>query len=322
MKSKFRKFLLIILSIIIFKYSNLNNVSMVYNFRLAQITKQFQFDKEENNNSTILFLFFDQFRKKYTNTAQNFIGGFGSFIRDYKSFYLRIDSAFSHTTEKKNKTVDFSGTQTDDILFSFGDNFFRNDKNIVTFTGLVGVPTHRILRLKHVDFGYGQFSIGIQLDGSYSFLQNHKNILLYGARYIYFVPGNAIDNDQKKHTFSIGNMVDLLIAHKNRWGDHSLEYGYSAKFRFGAKVFPKFDEIIEKTNYIRSNFYIAYSYKFLIKNITNKIFANLSYSFDHVPKKFGNKFIVVFWTSWNILNCRKLFKRANNNSSKLIIFCA
>ena len=63
---------------------------------------------------------------------------------------------------------------------------------------------------------------------------------------------------------------------------------------------PSLDEIVKKTNYIRSNFYIAYKYKFLVNDISNRLIWYLSYGFDHKPKVFGNKYIVTLWASWNI----------------------
>lgn len=297
MKHKIFRLFLITLSL---TYCNLFAVSMVYNFRIAQITKRFQFGNEGDKHWTLLGLFFDQWRKKPERLFQTFVGGFGSLIYGYESFYFRMDSAFSRITQKQKHTKPFCDVETDDILFSFGYNFLKNKSNLGTATLLTGVPTHQILRLKHVDFGYGQYSIGAQIDASHSFFSDYRYIFLYGFRYIKFFSRCAIDNTNKKHNFSIGNMVDIFIANKNNWEPHSLEYGYTAKFRIGAKVYPKFDEIIEKTNYIRSNFYAVYRYKFMIKDVSNKILVNLSYGFDHLPKKFGNKYIIMFWASWNV----------------------
>ena len=280
--------------------SHIHSTSMVYNFRIAQITKQFQFDKDEDKHSTLVALFFDQIRKKYNGVHQNFIGSFGSALYDYNSYYIRIDTAFSHITEHQAGISSFCDTQTDDILFSFGKNIVRDEKNLMTFSGLTGIPTHKILRLQHTDFGYGQYSVGAQFDGSYSFFLDYTDILLYGARYIYFIPRKAFDNNHEKHDFTIGNMADLFIANKNIWKSHALEYGYTAKFRFDAWVNPPFDNIVEKTNYIRSNFYIVYRYKFLINDVSNKLLFNFSYGFDHILKRFGNKYILTFWASWNI----------------------
>lgn len=283
-------------------YTHVAAMSIVYNFRIAQITKQPIVEKPEgkdHKNHVIVALLFDQYQKKYcTNTHQNFGGGLGAFIYDFKSYYFRTDVAVAHIKERSNCITTFSGTETDDILFTLGRNFTIDENASITWSGLFGVPTHKIYRLQHVEFGYSQVGIGVQLDGLYAL--NSKGTFLYGARYIYFVPKKALDSTGQNYMFTIGNIGDLLFAYKNKWGHHGLEFGYTAKSRFGADVYPSFDEIIEKTNYIRSNLYIVYKYKFLIHDIHNRFLFNIGYGFDHKPKIYGNKYIVTLWTSWNI----------------------
>jgi hypothetical protein len=288
-----------LLFFILLGHATLSAVSMVYNFRIAQITKQPIFEKPHDRNHTVIALLFDQYRKKYNGIFQNFAGGLGSYIYDFEPYYFRVDFAVSHIKAKSNHTTTFSGTETDDILFTLGRNIVRRDRSIGTLSGLLGIPTHRIFRLQHTDFGYSQLGTGIQYDGSYAI--NHTNTLLYGARYIYFVPRKALDDLRQKHTFTLGNIGDLLFAYKNNWNEHQgIELGYTARFRFGAHIVPSLDNIVKKTNYIRSNFYAVYKYKFLINNISNRLLFYLSYGFDHTPKVYGNKYIVTLWTSWNI----------------------
>lgn len=279
--------------------ANLSAVSMVYNFRIAAITKQPITESSENKNSTtIVALLFDQYRKKYNDVKQNFVGGLGSFIYDFQPYYFRTDFAVSRIKEKNsNQVTTFSGTETDDILFTVGRNFVINHVPI-TLSGLFGVPTHRIYRLQHIDFGSSQFGTGIQLDGQYGL--NQVSFILYGARYVYFIPRKAWDNFGIKHIFTLGNVADLLFACKNSWAKHGLEFGYTARFRFGAHIHPNLDDTVKKTNYIRSNFYIVYKYKFSVNNIPNRLLFYLAYGFDHTPKVYGNRYIVTLWTSWNI----------------------
>lgn len=296
MKCTIQKYLLFF---IVFYHANLLPISMVYNFRIAQITKQPIIEKSTDNEHSLIALIFDQYRKKDDNIFQNFIGGLGSYIHDFEPYYFRTDFAVSHIKEVTDHTTTFSGTETDDILFTIGRNFILNDRTTMTLSWLFGIPTHRIFRLQHTDFGYSQIGTGIQFDGSYAL--NHKSDLLYGARYIYFVPRKALDDLDQKHTFTIGNIGDLLLAYKNNWDKHhGIELGYTARFRFGAHIYPNLDEFVKKTNYIRSNFYIAYKYKFLLNTVSNRLIWYLSYGFDHKPKVFGNKYIVTLWGSWNI----------------------
>ena len=100
---------------------------------------------------------------------------------------------------------------------------------------------------------------------------NDEGALLYGARYIYFVPRKALDSLDEPHTFTIGNIGDLLLAYKNNWNKkNGIELGYTARFRFGAHISPNLDDIVKKTNYIRSNFYIVYKYRFIWNDTFNE----------------------------------------------------
>lgn len=278
--------------------SGLSAISIVYNFRIAQITKQPIFEKDHHKNHTIVTLLFDEYLKKYNGTHQKFLGGFGSFIYNSKSYYFRTDVALSSIHEVTDGITTFSGTETDDILFSAGRNFILNNRTTITFSGLCGFPTHKVFNLQHAEFGYGQIGAGMQLDGLYD-LKN-MNTLLYGVRYIYFSSRKALDTTGKKYTFTFGNVADILTAYKKDWKKHGLELGYTFRSNFGADVYPNFDDIIQKTNYIRSSFYAVYKYKFLLNNTANRLLFNISYGLDHEPKMYGNKYIITLWASWNI----------------------
>jgi hypothetical protein len=277
---------------------NLFAISMVYNFRIAQITRPQLAAREQGENNTVIALFFDQYRKKYTGTRQNFGGGLGSYIYDFADNYFRIDGAVAHIKENEDCLTTFSGTETDDLLFTGGHNFAINQKASLSFSGLLGIPTHKLYRLQHVDFGYSQVGMGLQIDGVYSF--ERKGTLIYGTRYIYFVPRTAYDADCQRYTFTLGNLYDLLLAYKNNWGKNGLEFGYTSKFRFGCHVCPNLDNITKKTNYIRSNFYLVYKYKFSIRETRDRLLFYISYGFDHQSKIYGNKNIVTVWSSWSI----------------------
>jgi hypothetical protein len=281
----------------LFSSTNLFAISMVYNFRIAQITRPGNGTKPHKMH-TLLALLFDQYRKKYSGIRQNFGGGLASYIYDFRSNYFRIDSALAHIHEKEQGATTFSGTETDDLLFSAGQNFQTNPVSSLTLSGLFGLPTHRLYRLQHVDFGYSQVGLGLQLDGVYSF--EHKGSLMYGARYIYFVPRSARDCADQIYRFTIGNINDFLFAYKNKWHKHGFELGYTAKFRYGAHVSPDFDDIVRKSNYIRSNFYAVYKYKFTRHDHAHRLLWYLSYGLDHKPKDYGNKDIVTLWGSWSI----------------------
>lgn len=279
-------------------YASLSPISMVYNFRLAQITKQPIFEEVNHNNYNLVALFFDQFLKKHNGTHQNFLGGLGSFIYDFGLNYFRTDVAISSIKERRNHKTTFSSVEADDVLFTLGRNFIRNKQNVLTLSVLFGVPTHKIFRLVHPEFGHSQFGTGAQLDGSCKL--NSISAIAYGARYIHFVPRSAKNHTNQKYTFSIGNIADLLFASKNNWGMHGFEAGYTSRFQFGSSIFPHINDVVKNTNYIRSNFYMVYKYRFLINKVQNRLLFYVAYGFDHNSNKFSNKYIITLWTSWNI----------------------
>ncbi len=273
-------------------------VSEVYNFRIAQITKQPIFPEDHRHHSLIA-LPFVVFYKKHSGDTERFAGGLGSYIFDREHFYMRFDAAGASIKTKSDGIVTFAGAAADDVLLTVGYNIkFPRHHTTATFSGLVGIPTHRTQELQHADFGYGQASLGLQVDGLYDF--NHISSFIYGTRYIYFIPRTAFDLNHQKHTFTIGNISDTLVAIKNVWQQHGFELGYTARFDFGAHCKPLFDDIVKKTNYIRSNFYAVYKYKFIVHDVANRLLLNFGYSFDHTPKYFGNKYILTLWASWQI----------------------
>src|SRR5271154_2140010 len=151
----------------IFMHANLCAISIVYNFRIAQITKQPIVDEENYNKHTIISLLFDQYNRKHSDSSTNFVGGLAAYIYTFSPYFVRVDFAVSHIHAQSCNVTTFTGTETDDILFTFGRNFKFDLHKVLTISGLFGIPTHQILHLKHPEFGYGQVSLGAQLDGSY-----------------------------------------------------------------------------------------------------------------------------------------------------------
>lgn len=273
-------------------------ISVVYNFRIAQITKQAIFESEQQKKRGLVALLFDIYQKKRnTGPVQNFIGLLGSFLYNHKSYYGRIDTAVSHIRETACYGVDFTDTETDDILFTFGKSFKPDSRAVVNVGGLFGIPTHKILRLRHVDFGYSQVGLGVQCDGTYALTK--QGSCIYGGRYIHFFPRNARNILGDAYNFSIGNIGDLLFAYKVSGERHGFESGYTSRWQFGAHVCPNISDLIEKTNYARNNFYFVYKYKFHTKMFNNRLLYYIAYGYDRSPKRFGNKFVITLWTSWN-----------------------
>ena len=212
-------------------YAHLDAISIVYNFRIAQITKQPLGENVQNERLAII-LPFDQFQKKHSGVFQNFAGALGAYIYGMESFYARADFAFSYVKETFEHMTTFTGIQTDDLLFTAGYNF-KQEHGRVTLSGLFGVPTHQIVALKHVPFGYSQVGLGAQFDGTVN-IGNGEQAFIYGARYIYFVPRNAKDDLGATYKYTIGQTADLLAAYKKNWPVHGIEFGYTARFFFAA----------------------------------------------------------------------------------------
>lgn len=287
-----------VLLLSVFYCTYVSTVSIVYNFRIAQITREAILENGNEPRNSFVALFFDQWREKYTKTHQQYTGAFGSYILDFGSNYFRTDFAVSHIQEKTAGTTSFSGTESDDILFTFGHNIIVSDHSYITVSGFLGIPTHKLFRLQHPDFGYSQIGIGAQVDGSYTI--NGTSSFVYGARYIHFVPRQGQDISGADYTVTTGNVTDILVANKQNWGKHGLEFGYTARFRFGAYTYPIINDFTEKTDYIRSNVYLVYKYKFAIHDVWNRLLFNISYGRDHRSKQFGNAYIMTFWASWHV----------------------
>lgn len=281
----------------IFYVPNVNTVSIVYHFRISQITKQPIFEHIDTNYMAIA-LFFDEVLKRYTGSLlKNFAGNLDAFIYNFKPYYLRGDFAFAYVLETIKSKLEFSGIETDDILFTIGRNYIIDGKAKITVSGLFGTPTHKNRYLQHAQLAYAQVGIGAQLDGTYKF--DNKNTFIWGLRSLYFIPRSALDVEKRKHIFTIGTLSDILIAWKYDWGFHDIEIGFTERFQLGARIRPSLDNILQRTNYIRNSFYLAYKYKFLIGDIHNRITYDIAYSFDNTPKKYGFH-VFISWITWNV----------------------
>lgn len=279
--------------------SHLKGVSLVYNFRIAQLTKQPIFPQPHATTHSFVILPFDLIFKKNAGPLQNYGGALASYIFDTQHFYARIDCAGAHIYAADNKMTTYSGSASDDILLTSGYSIkFNKQEDILTASALLGIPTHDIKILKHPDFGHGQAGMGLQLDGSYTI--DHISSFIAGVRYIHFFSRNAYDNAKRRYRFSIGNMADILCAFKSNLQHHGFELGYTARFDFGAQCTPLFDNILKRTNFTRSSFYAVYKYKFIVHDIAHRFLLNIGYGFDHNPNYFNNKYILTLWGSWQV----------------------
>jgi len=226
-------------------FNKIFSVSIVYHFRIAQITKQPIYGHIDNHNLAIA-LFFDQVMKRYSgDILKNFSGNLNAFIYNFKSYYLRGDFAYAYVMETIKKKLEFSGMETDDILLTFGRNFHINDRAKITVSGLFGFPTHKNYHLQHVQLAYAQVGLGAQIDGIYKLKE--KDTFIWGVRALYFVPRNALDDCNKNHKFTVGTLSDILIAYKHDLLNSDIEFGLTERFQLGARIFPSLDHAVHNS---------------------------------------------------------------------------
>jgi hypothetical protein len=280
-------------------YVPMSAVSVVYNFRIAQITRQPIAKSTSHRHTTLSGLLFDFFQKnKHFDIRENYAGGLITFNHDFaEKYYFRTDFAVAHASQTIGKITQADDTEPDDILCTMGRNFILNKKSRVTLSGLFGIPTHSVNTLQRAGFGTGQVGVGAQLDGLYKF-NNHIDVL-WGTRYNYFIPRTAFDALDNSYKFTIGSIADILIAlQSNNLLPHGLEGGYAARWGFGIDAKPIIPEI-ESKNYMRNNFFLVYKYTFLTKRVANRFLFNISYGFDSKPKNKGFKAVMI-WGAYGI----------------------
>ena len=280
--------------------TTVSTISVVYNFRIAQITKQPITTKQDKHPYSLTALLFNLFQETYVNNIhENYCGGLVAFNYNIgSSYYIRTDFAVSHFNQVQQQVRIVEETESDDILVTFGRNFQPNDKSRVTLSGLVGVPTHSPFTLQRIPFGSGQVGVGIQLDGLYKLAK--KTDFLWGTRYNYFIPRTAQDALENHYKFTTGSIADLLAAIQTSFSlAHGLEGGYAARWGFGARAWPVIP-ILARTNYQRNSFYLVYKYTILTPKTAQRLLFDVTYGFDSRPKELGYKNAVMVWAAWGM----------------------
>lgn len=280
-----------------FTHSPLSALSIVYSFRIAQITQRPIVQEAEHKPDSIAPLIFDYFQKaKNFNIRENYAGGIVTYNHNFTHNYFRTDFAVSHVAQSVNckKTVDV--IEADDILFTAGRNIIHNEKSSVTVSGLLGIPTHSVNTLERIGFGNGQVGVGVQLDGMYKL---KKFDFLCGSRYNYFIPRTAFNANQTAYKFTVGSITDLLVSlETNNPLGHGCEGGYGARWGFGIDATPKIANL-DRLNYMRNTFYVVYRYTFLTEKLAHRFLLSFSYGFDSKPELYGyNAYMVL--GSWGV----------------------
>ncbi len=279
-------------------------VSFVYNLRIAEITKrQITAELQKKIKGPLLqsLVLINQMRKKNTGIHQNIFGALESLIFFSKNAYLRADWAFGRVSEKLDD-FHFSRTQTDDILVSGGFSHAVSDRTKLTFSSLLGIPTHNETGFEGIQFGTGHVGFGLQIDNAFIYSKNKNHSLRSAVRYIRFFERTIIIAllQGRKFKFNLGNLTDLYIAHHSKFGRHSFELGYNPSFLFGPSIRPIIQHVVDETTFIRSNMYVSYQQFFFLQDHPSGFATAISYGLDHTSKLFGLKRIITFWAAWGI----------------------
>jgi hypothetical protein len=274
-------------------------LSVVYNFRIAQITRHRIADQTQEKSSSVSPLLFDLYQKSHAfGVRENYAGGLVTYNKEFaEKNYFRADFAVAHVNQTVKRCPKIDVIEPDDILLTMGRSFQFSQKSKATTSILFGIPTHSIYSLQRVGMGYGQVGLGIQLDGVYKFTKDVD--FLWGSRYNYFIPQTALDATGKCYNFTIGSIADILVAlQTNNPLGHGVEGGYSGRWGFGIEATPTIANI-DRFNYMRNNFYLVYKYSFLTPRLAHRFLLNISYGSDAKPKCYGYNAVMV-WGSWGI----------------------
>jgi hypothetical protein len=298
------------IAIVLLMSNTLFPVTIVYNMRIAEITKRQQLMPNTKKHNILGTTSFGQWRELKNGFKQSAYGQIGTYIRSSKSFYLKIDGAVGRV---KNNVITntFKRTQTDDILFTGGYSHQIGSYGRLTYSGLFGIPTHRDFILELAQFGTGHVGIGGQFDASYAYMKDRSNVLFAAARIIHFFPRKVSSHDPclkslyqcREYNLKLGNLADLYVAHQTNWAKvNRIEFGYDASFvGFGSAIKPTIPDFAGTLIVIRNSFFGAYSRLIPSEKMPMGIITGLAGGFDSRPKIVGNRYMLTAWFLWGIL---------------------
>ncbi len=281
--------------------SKMYGASFVYNLRISETTKRQAFSLKSAQPFSTTATFVNQFRELRPNIYLLFTGGLATFVYAQPSFYVRIDGAVARGRQIENN-VKSSQTQGDDILLSGGYSYRFNDKVRATFSGLFGIPVHKDFLLQFdYAFGTGHIGLGAQIDSSLTYSPHRNHSIMTAVRFVHFFPRTTIatiNNQNLPYKFTIGNLMDLFIAHCSIVGKQKMEVGYNPTFEFTSRIQPNVPGLTHLINFTGNSFYGTYTRTFNLSTVLSAITLGISYGFDTKPKGFDNKYLVTTWLSW------------------------
>lgn len=140
--------------------ANIQSNTVVYNLRIGQITRQqIQNATGRQENNILLFTnLFQQWLKFRCGIKQTVTGTLVSYIQTGQSWYIKIDGALAHVRNLFPCT-ELKRNQTDDILISGGYGIHARKGTRISFSGHIGIPTHKDTILDGIQFGTGHYAL-------------------------------------------------------------------------------------------------------------------------------------------------------------------
>lgn len=307
----------ILLAAVLYHLPLVHGVTVVYNMRVAEITKRQQLNPSAKKPNILAGTTVGQWRKLKDGSKQSLYSELGTYIHSSKSTYLKIDGAVGHVRNHIQGLI-FQRTQTDDLLFTGGYGHTVGKRARLTYSGLLGIPTHRDFILDLAQFGTGHVGLGGQLDASYAYgstcspcTKNRSNVLFAAARLVHFFPRNVTSHDPRltplypcsEYSLKPGNLADLYFAHQTNWSKRNrFEFGYDASFiGFGSAINPSILNFPGSVVFIRHSFFGAYSRLIPIGDVKTGMIIGLSGGFDSRPPTFGNTYMITAWLLYGVL---------------------
>lgn len=289
-------------------------ISLVYNIRIAEASKKNA--TETLKPYTFTFTPTGAYGKTRNDIITGLIGFLQSATYTHNSFFAQINWAFGETfltippltalgTTKFTRIKTFN---TDDILIRLGYSYSHTERLSFSFTGHLGIPTHKDLVLQSFPLGYAHVGLGFQFDSQYIYSKPQENAIRSAFRLIQFIPRTAISSlinqstvtTTNRFNINLGTLIDLFISHLSIFGNHRFEFGYDQIIFCNGKIHPFLPLALEFFNFISPQFFVAYNYNHSTKYINHTLSIGTSAGFTIWPNQFGNKISVEPWITYII----------------------
>lgn len=271
--------------------------SIVYNLRIAETTKDSDVVTSSQEHPLMVTMTpFGQFRKKRNGAQLMFGGGLGTVVYIRPTYYFRVDGAFARAVEKYQHIYQ-AHTQTDDILLSAGYSYPITDRTKMTFSLLLGLPTHEDRQFAIVQFGYAHIGLGPQIDGAFQLGSSRRHSIRTAFRFIRFFPRyipQCANNVQQFVEYNFGNMIDLFASYHINRDRNRFEIGCDIGFFNHRRTDTKIEPTI-----IRSSFYTSYKRLFAVECHPAAWAIALSSGFDNKVCN-GYKHLITVWSSFRV----------------------